>query len=465
MANRPKLNRIWASANSNLRRDPGDAKYVQGWVSEIPTYQVLNYLQNRIDTTILAIAERGIAEWGTDVTYVLNSLVWDNLDGRIYVSIVPMPDKTKAPSTNPGHWAVSALQISRKEYDAISASMNAHIADVTTNPHKLTSGDVGAYSKTETDTIISAYYAAVRAHASNQNNPHNLQPEDIDAVSASRGGVYTGMVGFNKPLWVGTNNKVITDALGFYMQMNGYSLGLNPQGLPVAGPTGNVSQIITDARFEEVRAVNEYSYAAPMPAFEVNLQNDINVQVGACNTQSVGFEPVFNADGSLNFSVGAARKTLQSINNAGALTDIVAGGVGGNLGVTIALDIMGGVRLQTDSLGFAFGINYSYFQVLQSGVIQCIAFREDKTTYDVLATSAPYTPLTWVRLVAVFDRTNVTLYWNGSYLDSAPATGSPGGSLLLHSEGNPDVNLRRYFGVRNARIWNQALTAKQISTL
>ncbi len=60
MAIRPKLNRVWTSNNSVARRDPGDAEYLKGWVAEIPTYQVLNYLQYKIDTTMLAQAERGI---------------------------------------------------------------------------------------------------------------------------------------------------------------------------------------------------------------------------------------------------------------------------------------------------------------------------------------------------------------------------------------------------------------------
>ena len=85
---RPKLNRVWTSGSATLRRDPGDAKYIQGWISEIPTFQVLNYLQYKVDTTLLAQAERGIFEWGTDIQYGLGSIVWNELDKKIYVSTV-----------------------------------------------------------------------------------------------------------------------------------------------------------------------------------------------------------------------------------------------------------------------------------------------------------------------------------------------------------------------------------------
>lgn len=96
MATRPLLNRVWASTNAATRRDPGDAKYIVGWTSEIPTFQVLNFLQFKTDTTFLAIAERGIAEWNVDITYTKGALTFDANNATVYVSLVSSPEIGRA---------------------------------------------------------------------------------------------------------------------------------------------------------------------------------------------------------------------------------------------------------------------------------------------------------------------------------------------------------------------------------
>ena len=85
MTTAKSLGRVWAKTPKDPIRDPGESKYALGWVAEIPTYQVLNFLHNRIDTNILALAERGVFEWGADINYKKNALCWDETDGRIYV--------------------------------------------------------------------------------------------------------------------------------------------------------------------------------------------------------------------------------------------------------------------------------------------------------------------------------------------------------------------------------------------
>ena len=123
------------------------------------------------------------------------SVVWDELDKKIYISSVGAPDKDKAPSTNPAHWVASSIQVSRASYDAITASINAHIADITGNPHQLTAGRLNAYNKNETDAIFAQYRALVLAHASDRNNPHGVTAAQAGAVPIT-GGTYTGDVTF-----------------------------------------------------------------------------------------------------------------------------------------------------------------------------------------------------------------------------------------------------------------------------
>ena len=98
---RPQLNRLWGGNSSSTRRDPGDDKYLLGWLSEIPTFQVLNFLQYKMDTTMLAQAERGIFEWGSDVGYAKGAIAWDEVDKQIYVSQMQGPSTTLSPRGNP----------------------------------------------------------------------------------------------------------------------------------------------------------------------------------------------------------------------------------------------------------------------------------------------------------------------------------------------------------------------------
>ena len=86
MTTRPQIARVWASDPLAQKTEPAEAKYLLGWEPEIPTYQVLNYLQNKLDLALLALAERGVLEWGTDIVYKNKALAWDEADSQIYVA-------------------------------------------------------------------------------------------------------------------------------------------------------------------------------------------------------------------------------------------------------------------------------------------------------------------------------------------------------------------------------------------
>jgi len=67
MTSQVNLERIWASTGSMT--DPLDVNYDQGWISEIPTFEEMNYVLNAIDNNILVIAESGIFDWQSDINY------------------------------------------------------------------------------------------------------------------------------------------------------------------------------------------------------------------------------------------------------------------------------------------------------------------------------------------------------------------------------------------------------------
>jgi hypothetical protein len=461
MALRPKLNRIWASSNANLRRDPGDAKYIQGWISEIPTYQVLNYLQYKIDTTLLAIAERGIAEWGSDVTYGLGSVVWDELDKKIYISSVGAPDKDKAPSTNSAHWVASSIQISRASYDSITAAINAHIADITGNPHQLTAGRLNAYNKDETDAIFAQYRALVLTHASDKNNPHGVTAAQAGAVPIT-GGTYTGDVTFIQGVkFTEDGTSQLSAGNGLFLRQGNALLGITAAGVAVAGDTTSTSPIVTEEKFQDLKKANEPDYAVPREIWRQNLIGDFGVQVGRLN---VDFPfPDFDAQyGCWNFLNPGADASGSSFNDAGAVASLIPLGT---TPVTVCVDVLSkSNRNPSDTLP-AFTIGMTSGRITLTGASRIFAESGNGDTYKGASYQLTGPINTWYRIVARLTNTEIALFVNGVKVVTAAVTSiETGGSVIAVCNGK-SVALTRLWLVRNFRIWAEALTDKQISTL
>ena len=456
---RPKLNRIWTSTNANLRRDPGDAKYIQGWISEIPTYQVLNYLQYKVDTTLLALAERGIFEWGSDVTYGLASVVWDETDKRIYVSTVGAPDKTKAPSANSAHWTPSSIQVSRASYDSIVAAIKAHIADVTGNPHKLTAGRLNAYNKNETDAIVAQYRALVLAHSSDKNNPHGVTATQTGAVP-STGGTYSGDVIFNAGVFFdsGKVNK-INKSGGLFLQNGAGQIGINDSGVGMVGPTNSMSKIVTEASYPGLKSAQEPDYAVPMPNFQMNCVRDINIQTG------IGY-----ADFSFNPIFSAANGSLELINVASEVNQTVLGSesLGSSQEWTISFDVLEVTpRIPTDTIStISIGVLNIYVYLTGSSLIK--AERKNGSVYNAAQYQLTGPINTWYKVSATFKGNAITLFVNGVQVaqnTNASETSTVGGGPFSITSFTKSADKTRTFNVRNIRLWSQALTNKQVSNL
>lgn len=475
MALRPKLNRVWTSANSVLRRDPGDAKYIQGWVSEIPTFQVLNYLQYKVDTTLLAQAERGIFEWGSDITYVLGSIVWCENDKKIYVSTVGAPDKTKAPNTNLAHWSPSSIQVPRASYDAILASINSHIANKS-NPHNLSAAQLGSYTKAETDALVAQYQALVLAHSSNKNNPHGVTALQVGAVPAT-GGTYTGDVTFNGGMYfdAGKVNQISKNG-GLYLQAGSALLGIDGNGAAVIGTAASRSKIVSEATFPALKAAQEPSYAVPEPTIQMDLIGSINIRRGVGTASSNSSEPVYSAAMGhalditpvLSKSMAVRSTKSYALDNAKqtiAVDMFFAGPVttsGQNTGV-IGTERQPGSPSATLLL-ILRNTGLVYFE---RGYLSGVP-GEFRRTSTISASMASLVG-TWVRIVGVSDGNNIRLYFNGVLVNKqADATTTAfgvcdsvrvdQGFVAAASEGIPRF-------IRNLRVWDSALTDKQVSTL
>lgn len=281
MANRPVLGRVWASTGDNF--DPGDSKYRQGWLGEIPTYEVLNFIQNRTDLTLLAMAERGFSEWGGDIAYAQHAIVWDNTVGKVYLAKVANPDKTKAPSTNLAQWDLSAIQVTQQEVDDLHALLDSHINNVN-NPHRVSAIQAGTYDRATIQNKLILIQNNLDAHISRTDNPHATTAAQIGAVPIT-GGSYTGAVTFDQ-----AQTKVNPGTGLQGVEANATRIGIfhDTDMLAIDKTLGRAVYwdgtqnhiLLTEAEYLEFRKQYENEYSVPTPDFEIDFLSDINIKHG-----------------------------------------------------------------------------------------------------------------------------------------------------------------------------------------
>lgn len=460
MALRPKLNRVWTSNNSIARRDPGDAKYLQGWVAEIPTYQVLNYLQYKVDTTMLAQAERGIFEWGNDVSYGIGSLAWDETNKTIYVCTVTNPSKTLAPSANPSQWSPSAIQVSRANYDSVVSAINNHIANLS-NPHQVTAAQVGTYNRAEMDALVSNYRAMVLAHASDYNNPHNLTAVQVGAVPVT-GGAYTGQVTMTTAYFNESKTAQLLQDNGLWLKNGSYLLGINgTTGNPETGTAASKSKIVTESSFPDLKAAQEPGYAHLEPTFQMNLVNSLNIVRGSgtvSSTEGMNFQYDPAHGGVFLFDQGGLGHSISGSD------ELVV--TGETVPFTIAFDYYPNNPIDSASWQFTLGLlgykvlfrvnNNMYLEIKNSS----------GSNVQRCANSYVVAPYAWSRIVATYDGTTYRLYVNGVQIaEEAGGFATHNNSASRKFMMNFAANVQKAVRFRGFRLWPYSLNAKQISTL
>lgn len=133
---RPVYGEAWASSGEKL--SPTEIKVQSGWVQEMMPYQWENFLQNRQDTTLLYLLQKGVPEWSVDQEYIGNkSIVTYN--GYTY----------QAKSTNTGNLPIDSVYWKR-------TSPNVTDVGVVT----LSSGGTGATNATDARTNLGLGTAA-----------------------------------------------------------------------------------------------------------------------------------------------------------------------------------------------------------------------------------------------------------------------------------------------------------------
>lgn len=231
---RKELNRIWASSPQAGVVALNDVKYSQGWVAEIPAFQHLNWLHNKMDTNLLALAERGVFEYGSDVTYAKGAIVWREVDGFIYTALVAAPT-TAPPSLQ---WARSCIQLSREDFEQLIAGWTAHIG--------------------------------------NKQNPHGTTALQVGAVP-STGGTYTGEVS-HTTLTFGSSGKsrLVEDVWGSSWSYDGvHKFNISPTGVPRTYTGTEWREFLYAENYVAARSLYEHQFAVPPADFDLPLTSSL----------------------------------------------------------------------------------------------------------------------------------------------------------------------------------------------
>ena len=284
MTNRTTLGRIWAESGQRVDPDEdGIQKYSQGWLAEIPSYEVLNFLQWRVDIALTALAERGIPEWGNDIGYLQGALAWDNSNNTVYRAKVNSPSRGLAPSANLSQWEPSAIQISSLQWTTANNKINTHIAR-TDNPHGVTAEQVNTYIKSVIDNKIAAVNTTISNHIANTNDPHDVTAAQAGAVPIT-GGAYTGAVTFSteetKINPAAGDQAVFGNATMVGIRAGTTRFGIRKSDNRLVRTQGAVTDIMmNETEYVAKRRTIEKDYTPPVCDMVLDLLTDINLRVG-----------------------------------------------------------------------------------------------------------------------------------------------------------------------------------------
>lgn len=288
MTIRPEVGRVWASAASTSNvQDPDKytpGKVNLGWVSEIPPYQWFNWLLKRNDELKRSLVERGIAAWGSDVTYLKGALAYNDADFTIYICLKEnkgiQPDKD-----NGTNWVASAVQITKDDFLRLTQILDDHVKSKN-NPHNVTAAQIDAYTKAQIDALLNKYNGDFNKHLQDFNNPHKTTAAAAGAVPIT-GGKYTGVVEFTQARMVIGSTTSGFDTSDNYTRIfkDDKGLGINVSGKPVFSSGSTQKELLYSENFSDLTLQNNPVYAVPTPDMYIPLSSDICIYEGGGYTE------------------------------------------------------------------------------------------------------------------------------------------------------------------------------------
>ena len=70
---RVDMNDVWAAGGDSV--PPTKAKIAEGWLVEAVPRQWWNWMQNRVDSNVAYLLQKGLPEWDSDTEYFANKSI------------------------------------------------------------------------------------------------------------------------------------------------------------------------------------------------------------------------------------------------------------------------------------------------------------------------------------------------------------------------------------------------------
>jgi hypothetical protein len=235
------MNQVWASAGDVVM--PDNAKIQEGWLVEVPPRQYWNWMQNRADTNLAYIFQRGIPEWDNTVEYIANkSFVVYN--GVTYKAILTGTNQN--PSTATTYWqrAFSTWSTAGEAVGGLTPSANTYA--YFTGASSAALGTITSFARSILDD---ADATTVRT---------TIDAQQKDATLDALAGLSTAS---NKlPYFTGTDVAALTDLTAFGRSLiddNNASDARTTLGLGTAA-TADVTTSATDATAGRLLKVGDF---------------------------------------------------------------------------------------------------------------------------------------------------------------------------------------------------------------
>lgn len=340
MTKRLSYLRTWAQGG--VKTDPDlDTKHPSfianrynnvGWKAEKPPEQWQNFLSNITDEKIKDFIKSGVPIWDATVAYQPGAFVVAG-NGVLYVNDTNTVVTGKDPA-NGAPWQVTAdkfktgLEAKVKEF---VDKYNAHLA--ADNPHKDTIEGIGGVNvgyvdngfgdPTDARTIVN--------HKNRTGAVHSETATQLGTLSASAGGVFTGVVNFLAGILVRTDIRQLlqlNQQTGMVeLMFSNVGIHVDPNGDAWVSTAGVTSQIVTEGNFTTIQNTVNQLFVLPPPQFSFNLEFSLS------DVESVGkwiltanTEPTFeNLKGLVIASAGNLVSSNFDFSSNTAITAYIVG--------------------------------------------------------------------------------------------------------------------------------------------
>lgn len=186
---------LWADTGDILA--PDDTKISNGWDVELVPRQWWNWMQNRVDTNVAYLLQKGIPEWNSAVEYIINKSYVQHL-GVVYKCIQTHTNQTPAVGA---YWtkAFNAWSAVGEAVGGVTPAADTYV--YFTSPTAAATATMTPYARTLLDD---ADAAAART---------TLNAQQADATLTALAGVASGT---NKlPYFTGADVAAVTDLTAF----------------------------------------------------------------------------------------------------------------------------------------------------------------------------------------------------------------------------------------------------------